>query len=744
MIQLKTPNRNMSARDPETGAAESVDAIVQVRTSSRSLGRVEVGEATDGLLAFLVREEDFPEAEVPRLRGESVNVLQGCSPPIGARARRTGLICGYVQSGKTASIETVSALGRDNGYRLIVLLAGVTKNLVGQSLIRIAHLRRGAGGHDWVIQENPRARNRPELDRLIREWRTEAAGGPRARTLFIAVMKQANHLTHLANLLKSVDLRGYPALIFDDEADQASLNTRPLDPRPSPVYSKILELRNALPHHTLLQYTATPQAPLLISRIDALSADFAEVIEPGTTYTGGQVFFRQRKDSLIKVIPREELIDEENLPESPPPSLEEALALFFVGVAAEYARRRPTGNRSMLIHPHHTTPVQARFLDWVEGLQRDWCDVIASPTEPDRPALLEKFQQAHAELSRTQPDVPTFEEIAGAPLIEALHRANPRLVNSKDGREVVWENAYPYILVGGEKLARGYTVKGLTVTYMPRGPGVMNADTIQQRARFFGYHSEYLGLCRVYLHPDVVDAYTAYLDHEEDVREKIRAHRGQPLQRLKRAFVLDADLRPTRHNVLARLYERPLRSEWFEQRWPHATQKAITDNRTLVGQLIKKVELQPHERYSDHRFADVLLRDLLENFLLEFACPDDRDETSLYAILGAVSTVARQRRESTCRIYFMSHGQLRGRQQDESDHDIDLMQGRSSAGADRYPGDRAIYDPDRPTLQIHILRIGTGRGGGGKLVADRVPALAVRLPDHLRRALLNVIVQAHH
>lgn len=38
--------------------------------------------------------------------------------------------------------------------------------------------------------------------------------------------------------------------------------------------------------------------------------------------------------------------------------------------------------------------------------------------------------------------------------------------------------------MGGQKLDRGYTVKGLTVTYMPRPLGVGNADNIQQRARF--------------------------------------------------------------------------------------------------------------------------------------------------------------------------------------------------------------------------------------------------------------------
>jgi len=62
---------------------------------------------------------------------------------------------------------------------------------------------------------------------------------------------------------------------------------------------------------------------------------------------------------------------------------------------------------------------------------------------------------------------------------------------------------------------RGFTVEGLTVTYMPRGKGAGNADTIQQRARFLGYKRGYLGLCRVFLESDVQRAFSVYVNHEE-------------------------------------------------------------------------------------------------------------------------------------------------------------------------------------------------------------------------------------
>lgn len=79
---------------------------------------------------------------------------------------------------------------------------------------------------------------------------------------------------------------------------------------------------------------------------------------------------------------------------------------------------------------------------------------------------------------------------------EVLHIVRVREVNStgKGAAAIRWGDNEYWILVGGQKLDRGYTVKGLTVTYMPRPLGVGNADNIQQRAHFYGYKASYLGL----------------------------------------------------------------------------------------------------------------------------------------------------------------------------------------------------------------------------------------------------------
>ncbi len=75
-------------------------------------------------------------------------------------------------------------------------------------------------------------------------------------------------------------------------------------------------------------------------------------------------------------------------------------------------------------------------------------------------------------------------------LFEAMEETAVTELNTREKSRIVpvdWAGEYSWILIGGIGLDRGFTVEGLTVSYMPRSTGVGNADNIQQRARFFGY-----------------------------------------------------------------------------------------------------------------------------------------------------------------------------------------------------------------------------------------------------------------
>jgi hypothetical protein len=598
-----------------------------------------IGPATQGLGEVLVRTGKLPdEAAFVRVRDESLNIVRRCKPFSATPGQRTGLVVGYVQSGKTMSMMTVASLARDNGCRIVVLLAGVTTNLLRQNATRFRDTLRAAadGEEHWLIINSEDGKNRKSDTQTLRhavlEWRDPSVAVEQQRTIFFAVLKNHSHLDWLAALFARERLGDIPALILDDEADQAGLNVGDEDD-PSTTYRRIREIRQGLPNHTYLQYTATPQAPLLISIDDMLSPEFAELVEPGAGYTGGLAFFPEKQDHPhVRRIPVEDHFKPGSAPEGPPPSLLLALATFFVGCAVARLRGSPK-TRSMLIHPSARNTDQGEFFAWAQQIQKRWNQAL-SKDDGDRADTLTELEEGYKDLLKTAPDLPPFDTLIPH-LKLSLSRALPKKVNSEDASEVDWENGGDHILVGGEKLNRGYTVEGLMVTYMPRDSGGWNADTIQQRARFFGYKASYLSLCRIYLHPDVHDAYRNYVIHERDVRRQLVEHRGRPLREWRRAFFLDAKMRPTRSNVLsAPLVRVKSDKHWFVQRYPHADEAA--DNTRLVNGFLAGIQLRPGtDKFADFKVGETTLDLALSGLLLDYKA--SRETAAWYAHLVTLS-----------------------------------------------------------------------------------------------------------
>lgn len=700
---------------------------IEVLHNSEEPGRWEptVGDVTTQLREYFLNSRVVPTKEgADRVIAEAHRVLRQCNSPRSNAPRRIGLVCGYVQSGKTASMTAVAALARDNGFRIIVLLAGVTTILVTQNRDRMeTQLREAAPEWTWLMLTNPQLPNDlPAIEGLIQEWRSEHYDERDRRTLLITVMKNHVRLRNLAALLSRVDLRDIPVIIFDDEADQASLNTRPNDPVASTTYRTIEALRDTLPNHSYLQYTATPQAPLLITRIDSLSADFAELVSPGDGYTGGQEFFRGQLP-LVETIPPAEIFPDRQLPVEPPESLMHAMQVFFVGVAA--GRLGPMrSHRSMLVHPSRVTDTHRRYYDWANSLKDIWHRILVNDSEPDRPELIEEFRRAHVDLARTVSDLPPFNRLL-AKLPVAINQTPITLVNSVDGHEVPWQNGYSHILVGGEKLGRGYTVKGLTVTYMPRPPGGWTADTIQQRARFFGYHREYLAYCRVYVHKDVRTAYLSYVTHENDMRARLAEHSGRPLREWRRMFYLDERLAPTRRNVLASPWMRVSLDQqgWFAPRAPHNSPENGRHNAGLLGRL-DRLAFTPNEKHARHGYAIVYLRDLYEEVLVPLSYLHEDDALGLCVANCNIKTLIENDNNARCIVYRMDGGRPRVRQLSNGVVP-QVFQGRSSAGAESYPGDRAFADQAMTTVQLHNLRLKEGDDNLGDF-----PIIAIRLAHH--------------
>lgn len=696
-----------------------------------------------------------PEASRDDVRDSAVSILARGMPPASASGEETGLVVGYVQSGKTMSFETAAALARDNGFPLVIIAAGTSNNLLEQSTGRIRRdLRLDEPGRPrrWVQFQNPGDDDATiqAIRDVFDDWRDPGTPEDYKKTVLVTVLKHHQRLRTLTALLRAVGTDRVPVLIIDDEADQASLNTEVAQGDESSTYRRLVELRELLANHTYLQYTATPQAPLLISIIDSLSPNFVQVLEPGDDYVGGREFFGGNV-RLVRVIPPQDVPTNANPLNEPPESLVEALRIYMVGVAAGLQEGGNTGNRSMLVHPSHRTAQHQEFYGWVRDVFEEWKRIFSLPdSDPDKQELVEDFRDAYNDLSDTVAGgLPPFDQLVSIFRI-AFRQTRILEVNARGRRtpEVDWRSAYGWILVGGQAMDRGFTIEGLTVTYMPRGIGVGNADTVQQRARFFGYKRRYLGFCRVFLEQGTLGAFQSYVEHEEDIRSQLAQFQasGRPLNEWKRAFVLDRALRPCRQHVLEFDYMRGRFSDdWASPRVVLATDEVIDANLQVVSAFTQALTFELDDGHPDRTEIQthlvsryVPLQDVLERLLVRLRITGSIDSQRYTGLLLQLSKALENDPNEACVVYMMSSGRRRERGVDANGEVTNLFQGQAPVNpparrGEVYPGDRAIREDGTVCIQIHTLDL----THEGATIKENVPVVAVWVPARLGVSWVN-------
>lgn len=714
--------------------------IIQKPTNKIVRWQPGVGNETLNLL----EQFDIPDLEKGRIRDEAVSILSKCVSPTAKPEQLTGLVIGYVQSGKTMSFTAVTALARDNGYQIVIVIAGTSIPLLTQSTNRLKKDLRIDVRDDrqWQHFESKtlKSNDHDKIKNTLDDWRDRTVPVSERKTILMTVMKHHGHLQKVYEILEKLDLECVPTLIIDDEADQASLNAKVNKNDTSTTYQRILSLKEVLPHHTFLQYTATPQAPLLINLIDVLSPQFAEVLTPGQGYTGGKQFFID-SPNLIRTIPDDEIPSKKETLYAPPESLMYAMQLYFLGVASGLVSESGKGNRSMLVHPSHKTVGHREFYRWIEKTRNRWQQLLElGDTDPDKQNLLEDFKKAYQDLNSTVRDLPPFSQLTER-LLHAIRRTHLEEVNARRGQtpNVNWKNAYAHVLVGGQAMDRGFTVEGLTVTYMPRGAGIGNADTIQQRARFFGYKKDYQEYCRIFLEHRVHNAYRSSIIHEENVRDQMieLSQGGKSLAEWKRAFFLDRKLRPTRKSVIDLDYMRGnFSNQWFAPKAPHDSHSATLENHQVVTNFLQKFNFEDDKgdprRTSDqkHKVSNgIPLNEVYKQLLVQLRITRLDDSQKFTGLLLQINAYLEKNLNPTCTVYLMSGGKPRKRTTNPFDEIPNLFQGRNPlTGKAIYPGDRKIVAPGELTVQIHILDVETK---DKTKTYKNVPAIVVRVPKEM-------------
>lgn len=648
---------------------------------------LKVLELSHGVVEESARLEKVAEAQRILARGPGAEASDG-------EANSIGIAIGFVQSGKTMSFTTLAALAADNGYRVVVMILGNTHLLVSQNTKRLSDDLGIEQREDWRWAHLPMPKRTTNLDQLLAQD---------DRVILITVLKHTARLNAIAEIFERSSLiGGAPVLIIDDEADQASLNAGVKKGRTTPTYASIRRMRRALRRHLYVQYTATPFAPLLLEPHDGLAPLFAELLQPGAGYTGGRSFFLDHRDTVVRLLTDDEADDK--APTQLPAGLERALNGFLVGTALMRANQRLRGGVSMLIH--------------TSGLKQDH-GTIQKLVESHLVATLTRAGLASGDVGKTQwlasleplrldytahgvSDV--SQEVFEQALLWVARMARVWLVNSsEEGEHPDWALSPVNVLIGGNKLDRGFTVRGLTTTYITRKATGGQADTIEQRARCYGYKRSYLEYCRVYAPENVVDAFTSLVHTEADLRESIAAWQaeGKPLVEwsVENGILLPDDIRPTRPTVLSDTYERGF-TGWSFLRHPDRTELATKHNWGLLEEL--GLTSAGVKSYGDVEIRSTVTpaRDVLDRLLTPWRAvgsPGWDAPAILRGLRGLIDS--RLVEQIPLLLFARSGGKPRLRTWREPDGYLQLMQG-SNEGT-RYPGDRRVIDGLQ--LQVHLV-----------------------------------------
>lgn len=408
--------------------------------------------------------------------------------------------------------------------------------------------------------------NFPLVDRSKRFYEPENLMPADAR---IAIVKK--NKTVLAKLAKDLKplrdkLADIPALIIDDESDLASVNTKNPEKTSerTAINKAISDLLGQLPRAQLVMYTATPFANFFVDpddNEDVFPRNFIISLDRPPNYMGVADFHdidwntedpksdpatSNERAYVRKVGPPPDFTDEEALSRRKTEMLN-ALDSFVLAGAMKVYRAKVDGIRVR----HHTMMVHestrnAEQRDQAELIREVWS--AAGYHSPQALSRLRKLWDSDYEpVCRARAgkySVPvSFDELT-RPIGEALRRINemgdPILIINGDAdvqrnqqaldfdRNDVWR-----ILVGGAKLSRGFTVEGLTISFYTRK--ALQADTLMQAGRWFGYRDGYRDLVRLFIRRDPddalqrVDLYEAFeglMRDEMALRESLEEYEG--------------------------------------------------------------------------------------------------------------------------------------------------------------------------------------------------------------------------
>lgn len=509
-----------------------------------------------------------------------------------------GLLYGRIQSGKTRAMILSTAMALDNGFRIIVVLTSNNNKLVDQTHQDFI------GGLPGVKIYSKDEIQGSSLDAEAQHIH-DALKHDDSFGVVIVSSKGTTVLRQVVEFLEKIRAAGYPSIVFDDEGDQATLDTNrakrtskdpatPFSPTHSLVHnSEDASLRSAMPKNIFVSVTGTPQGIFLQSAGSNSRPSFVHILEAGKAYVGGAVFFGKESASDVPYI---NLVDDEEGIQllgsglGVPEGLRDAIC-FYVVAAAAAGINNGWREYKMLCHPSS----KMNDHESVKTLVAEYIGtVISSIQEPAKAAsvpVLAKLKKAYDELGKTETKPPEFELILEEAKKHLLSR-RISIINTTTTNVDIHYDKYYNILIGGNTVGRGLAISNLLVTYYTREPKRSTMDTMYQHARMFGYRQTTLPYTRVFLPQQLYRRFHEIYKSDEEARDYIRKSGLGPDGGLLIRVEPGVGLKPTKANVLDAARTRVLHpGRQIYPNYPHyEPEKVRTVNKKIAAMLGRLLE----------------------------------------------------------------------------------------------------------------------------------------------------------
>ena len=515
-------------------------------------------------------------------------------PTLPGALHRRGLLLGDIQSGKTANYIAVMNKAADVGFKVIILLTGTVESLRRQTQERVDEGFIGRSSKAY-LQRNPQTIKKGvgsiDARRFATGFTTESSDFKTAvvrnmnaslknmstEPVVFVMKKNAKALQNLIDWLKDYNVGSngvvnLPLLLIDDEADNASINTK-ADNDPTAINKHIRELLKLFAESSYIAVTATPFANIFIlpeknedmENDDLFPSDYIYALDPPTNYIGSNEVFGDNAayaDSLMPIDDAEEFfpykhkqfITLDGLPES----LYLALRYFLLANVARDIAGDAASHRSMMVNVSRFVRVQDQvtnlITEWLFEVQRDVRNYCMLPEDiacrNENIKILREMWNS-PEYCFAEYNV-LWEDVQKRYLLPSISPIEVRTINQRSASKLDYteynENGLRVIAVGGLSLSRGLTLEGLMVSYFHRNTQMY--DTLMQMGRWFGYRTGYEKLFRIWMPDDAVGWYAHITQATNELREDIA--RMNRLGATPKEFGLRVRAHPTSLIITAR------------------------------------------------------------------------------------------------------------------------------------------------------------------------------------------------